>query len=72
MKDLPCKPTLLIGRSIKKAARAIDAWLRGETYDAPAKSQTIAFGDLNLPLFLDAGRTQASELPPEARWALQR
>jgi formate dehydrogenase (NADP+) beta subunit len=51
----------------KKAARAIDAWLRGETYDAPAKSPTIAFGDLNLPLFLDAGRTQASELPPEAR-----
>ena len=51
----------------KKAARAIDAWLRGETYEAPAKSPMVEFGMLNLPLFLDAGRTQASELPLAAR-----
>jgi formate dehydrogenase beta subunit len=51
----------------KKAARAIDAWLRGETYEAPAKSPPVEFGMLNLPLFLDAGRTQASELPLAAR-----
>ncbi len=51
----------------KKAARAIDSWLRGETYEAPAKSPTITLEALNLPLFLDAGRTQASELPLEAR-----
>ncbi len=51
----------------KKAARAIDAWLNGGTYEAPVKSPPVEFGMLNLPLFLDAGRTQASELPVEAR-----
>ncbi|MCB1502024.1 MAG: NAD(P)-binding protein [Bauldia sp.] len=51
----------------KKAARAIDAWLRGETAEARAKSPPIPFASLNLPLFLDAGRVQASELPAEAR-----
>ncbi len=51
----------------KKAARAIDAWLRGETYEAPAKHPEVDFGMLHLPLFLDAGRTQMSELPAEAR-----
>ena len=51
----------------KKAARAIDAWLRGETYKAFEKSPPVDFGMLNLPLFLDAGRTQMSELPPAAR-----
>jgi NADPH-dependent glutamate synthase beta subunit-like oxidoreductase len=51
----------------KKAARAIDAWLGGTTYEAPAKSPPIDFEDLNLPLFLDAGRTPGTELPLEAR-----
>jgi NADPH-dependent glutamate synthase beta subunit-like oxidoreductase len=51
----------------KKAARAIDAWLRGETYAAPEKSPGVEFGMLNLPLFLDAGQTRMSELPLEAR-----
>ena len=35
----------------KKAARAIDAWLRGETYAAPAKHPPVDFGMLNLPLY---------------------
>jgi NADPH-dependent glutamate synthase beta subunit-like oxidoreductase len=51
----------------KKAARAIDAWLRGETHKAPEKSPPVDFEMLNLPLFLDAGRTQMSELPLAAR-----
>ena len=51
----------------KKAARAIDAWLRGETYQAPAKNPLVNFHNLDLPLYLDAGRTHMSELPIEAR-----
>ena len=51
----------------KKAARAIDVWLKGELYEAPTKHAPVDFGMLNLPLFLDAGQTQMSELPVEAR-----
>ncbi len=51
----------------KKAARAIHAWLKGGTYEAPVKSSTIGFDGLNLPLFLDAGRSRPSELPLEMR-----
>ena len=51
----------------KKAARAIDAWLRGEVAEPKAKSPPVDFAMLNLPLFLDAGRSQMSELPVEAR-----
>ena len=51
----------------KKAARAIDAWLRGEAYLPRAKSPPVDFAMLNLPLFLDAGRSRMSELPVEAR-----
>lgn len=51
----------------KKAARAIDAWLGGELYEPAAKSPPVDFAMLNLPLFLDAGRTATSELPLAAR-----
>ncbi len=51
----------------KKAARAIDAWLKGGAYEAQEKSPAVAFDMLNLPLFLDAGQTKMSELPLEAR-----
>lgn len=51
----------------KKAARAIDAWMNGETLDVQAKSPPVDFPMLNLPHFLDAGRSQMSELPLEAR-----
>ncbi len=51
----------------KKAARAINAWLRGRVYEAPAKSSTIGFEKLNLPLYLDAGRSRPSELPVQLR-----
>ncbi len=51
----------------KKAARAIDAWLAGRVYAPPPKSSTVGFDKLNLPLFLDAGRSRPSELPVELR-----
>ncbi len=51
----------------KKAARSIDRWLRGQVYEPPPKHPSVEFGMLHLPLFLDAGRTQMSELPVEAR-----
>ncbi len=51
----------------KKAARCIDAWLRGETYVRGTKHPGVAFEDLNLPVYLSAPRASQPELPPEAR-----
>lgn len=51
----------------KKAARSIDAWLRGEPYAARPKSPPIDFSQLHLPLYLDAARSQQRELPVAAR-----
>ena len=39
----------------KKAARNIDAFLRGENYVQPPKDPIVPFEVLNLPVFLDAG-----------------
>jgi NADPH-dependent glutamate synthase beta subunit-like oxidoreductase len=51
----------------KKAARNIDAWLRGEVFDKPPKHAVVEFETLNLPVFLDAERRQQDELPVEKR-----
>jgi NADPH-dependent glutamate synthase beta subunit-like oxidoreductase len=51
----------------KKAARMIDAWLRGQVGDARAKNPVVSFEMLNLPLFLDADRSRQRELPPHER-----
>lgn len=51
----------------KKAARAIDAWMEGKVLETRSKSPPVDFEMLNLPHFLDAGRSQMSELPLEAR-----
>jgi formate dehydrogenase beta subunit len=51
----------------KKAARAIDAWLRGEPLPPRPKSKAIRFEALNLPLFLDAARSRQASLPVEER-----
>ncbi len=52
----------------KKAARSIDAWLKGQSLSARDKPDTtIGLAELNLPLFLDAGRSRPSELPVELR-----
>jgi len=51
----------------KKAARHIDAWLRGMRWDAPAKHPIIPFVGLNLPIYSDALRSTERELPVEER-----
>ena len=51
----------------KKAARAIHAWLKGGMYEPAVKPPIAGFEMLNLPLFLDAGRSRPSELPAELR-----
>jgi formate dehydrogenase beta subunit len=44
--------TVAVGHG-KKAARCIDAWLRGTTYDKPASASLVTFDMLNLPVFSD-------------------
>ena len=44
--------TVAVGHG-KKAARCIDAWLRGTTYDRPAQAPVVDFEMLNLPVFSD-------------------
>jgi formate dehydrogenase beta subunit len=61
-----CTMTAATGHG-KKAARAIDAWLRGERLAPRYKGGLVDFAMLHLPLFLDADPTRPSELPPEAR-----
>jgi NADPH-dependent glutamate synthase beta subunit-like oxidoreductase len=51
----------------KKAARHIDAWLRGEAKPALPKHQVITFAGLNLPIYSDALPAREAETPPEAR-----
>lgn len=51
----------------KKAARSIDAWLRGVARDTVAKHPIVGFGMLNLPQFLDADRSEQRQLPVEER-----
>jgi len=51
----------------KKAARNIDAFLRAETYVRPAKHPLVSFEALNLPVFLDAARREAPEVPVTQR-----
>jgi NADPH-dependent glutamate synthase beta subunit-like oxidoreductase len=51
----------------KKAARTIDAWLRGVPYSRSAKHPIIDFAGLNLPIYSDAERSAERELPVSAR-----
>ena len=51
----------------KKAARHIDAWLRGIELDQPAKHPIIGFAGLNLPIYADAIPSVQSELAVSAR-----
>ena len=53
----------------KKAARAIDSYLRGAPVKSPAKHPVVTFDQLNLPIFLDAPVSVQSELPLEERLA---
>jgi NADPH-dependent glutamate synthase beta subunit-like oxidoreductase len=51
----------------KKAARNIDAWLRGGVYEKPAAHPPIPYEMLNLTVFVDADRREHAELPMEKR-----
>jgi 2-oxoacid:acceptor oxidoreductase delta subunit (pyruvate/2-ketoisovalerate family) len=48
--------TVAIGHG-KKAARHIDAWLRGTRYDAPPKHELATFDKLNTWYYSDAPKT---------------
>jgi formate dehydrogenase (NADP+) beta subunit len=45
--------TISVGHG-KRAARGIDAWLRGERYRQPAKHPLVTFDMLHLPVYSDA------------------
>jgi NADPH-dependent glutamate synthase beta subunit-like oxidoreductase len=47
----------------KKAARHIDAWLRGAFYQKPPEHPQIPYEQMNLTMFLDAERREHAELP---------
>jgi NADPH-dependent glutamate synthase beta subunit-like oxidoreductase len=68
---VPAERTVTVGVGHgKKAARNIDAWLRGapET-GSQAKHDGVAFGQLNLWYFGDAAQRQQPEEAPERRTA---
>ena len=51
----------------KKAARNIDAWLRGEQRAEPPGRLVVSFGMLNLPIYADAERSSQKEEPVAER-----
>jgi NADPH-dependent glutamate synthase beta subunit-like oxidoreductase len=51
----------------KRAARAIDAWMRGQTYQHPVGPPVVTFDMLHLLDYLDAPRSQQHEVPPALR-----
>ena len=51
----------------KKAARHIDAWLRGSEYKPAEKHPVIRFAGLNLPIYSDAERSKQIETPLQQR-----
>jgi NADPH-dependent glutamate synthase beta subunit-like oxidoreductase len=65
---VPAERTVTVGVGHgKRAAREIDAWLRGERYEKPAKHPPATFEMLNLWFFGDALRRQQPELDPADR-----
>ena len=51
----------------KKAARHIDAWLRGTTFQKEPREPKVYFEDLHLRYYTDAQQRQQAMLPPEQR-----
>ena len=67
---VPSERTVTVGVGHgKKAARHIDAWLRGAAATSRPKHDLAAFDMLNLWFFGDAARRQQPELAPEERVA---
>jgi NADPH-dependent glutamate synthase beta subunit-like oxidoreductase len=58
--------TISVGHG-KKAARHIDAWLRGERYQPLAKHPLVTFGMLHLPVYSDAQPRSQKTLGTEER-----
>jgi Pyruvate/2-oxoacid:ferredoxin oxidoreductase delta subunit len=58
--------TVAVGHG-KRAARHIDAWLRGGVHEAPAKAPVVTFDMLVLPVFSDADASHQAELPADRR-----
>jgi formate dehydrogenase beta subunit len=51
----------------KKAARHIDAWLRGGVYHKPGEHPPIPYEQMNLTVFLDATRREEARVPVAKR-----
>jgi NADPH-dependent glutamate synthase beta subunit-like oxidoreductase len=67
---VPAERTVTVGVGHgKKAARNIDAWLRGTATANAPKHEGVAFADLNLWYFGDADRRQQPEAEPQERVA---
>jgi NADPH-dependent glutamate synthase beta subunit-like oxidoreductase len=67
---VPSERTVTVGVGHgKRAAREIDAWLRGKPADRPSKHATASFEMLNLWFFGDAARRRQPELEPSQRIA---
>jgi NADPH-dependent glutamate synthase beta subunit-like oxidoreductase len=65
---VPAERTVTVGVGHgKRAAREIDAWLRGVELERPAKHPSVTFDMLNLWFFGDALSRQQPELAPSAR-----
>ena len=58
--------TVAVGHG-KLAARHIDAWLAGRTYQAPARPPLVDFSMLNLPVFSDANPSVQKTVAVSAR-----
>jgi NADPH-dependent glutamate synthase beta subunit-like oxidoreductase len=67
---VPSERTVTVGVGHgKKAARNIDAWLRGTAAVRVPKHDVVAFSDLNLWYFGDTARRQQPEAAPQERIA---
>ena len=51
----------------KKAARHIDAWLRGAVHRTPPKHAVVEFDMLHLPIYSDADQATQQSLPADTR-----
>jgi formate dehydrogenase (NADP+) beta subunit len=65
---VPSERTVTVGVGHgKRAARAIDAWLRGTVYETAPKHEDAGFDKLNLWYFGDHDRRPQAELDPATR-----
>ena len=65
---VPAERTVTVGVGHgKKAARCVDAWLRGGRYEAPPKPALASFDTLNTWYYSDAPRTEEPQLAAARR-----